>query len=121
MKPCSYPGCPNLTQERYCAEHKQAEARRYDQRRGSAAQRGYGRDWQRYRVSFLAEHPWCVECLKQGIHTVATIVDHVKPHKGDMVLFWDVNNHQSLCEHCHNVKTAKEDGGFGYTPRVEKV
>ncbi|WP_289184903.1 HNH endonuclease [uncultured Parasutterella sp.] len=28
-------------------------------------------------------------------------------------MFWDESNWQALCKHCHDVKTAKEDGGFG--------
>nr|WP_246414712.1 HNH endonuclease signature motif containing protein [Yoonia ponticola] len=32
----------------------------------------------------------------------ATTVDHIKPHRGDKVLFWDKNNWQSLCTSCHN-------------------
>lgn len=27
-------------------------------------------------------------------------------------MFWDQRNHQTLCEPCHNRKTALEDGGF---------
>jgi len=58
-------------------------------------------------------NPLCVECKKQGKITPATVVDHIVPHKGDQEKFWDPNNHQSLCDTCHNRKTAKEDGGFG--------
>ena len=43
----------------------------------------------------------------------ATLTDHIVPHKGDMKLFWDSANHQSLCHDCHSFKTAREDGGFG--------
>jgi 5-methylcytosine-specific restriction protein A len=34
-------------------------------------------------------------------------VDHVVPHKGDSVKFWDESNHQALCTRCHNRKTAR--------------
>jgi hypothetical protein len=40
------------------------------------------------------------------------VVDHIVPHGGDQTLFWDAANHQTLCEPCHNRKTATEDGGF---------
>jgi 5-methylcytosine-specific restriction enzyme A len=43
----------------------------------------------------------------------ATVADHITPHKGDPVLFWDPDNLQSLCAACHGRKTATEDGGFG--------
>jgi len=42
---------------------------------------------------------------------MATVVDHITPHKGDNDLFWDRANWQSLCESCHNRKTAAEDMG----------
>jgi hypothetical protein len=40
------------------------------------------------------------------------VVDHIVPHSGDHDLFWSAANHQTLCEPCHNRKTATEDGGF---------
>jgi len=43
----------------------------------------------------------------------ATVVDHIKPHRGDKTLFWERSNWQALCKQCHDIKTAKEDGGFG--------
>ena len=36
------------------------------------------------------------------------MVDHVKPHRGDWALFIDPANHQSLCKHHHDQKTARE-------------
>jgi 5-methylcytosine-specific restriction endonuclease McrA len=48
-----------------------------------------------------------------GTIRAAKVVDHIKPHKGDHDLFWDEVNWQSLCEPCHNKKTAREDGAFG--------
>jgi 5-methylcytosine-specific restriction protein A len=50
----------------------------------------------------------CVECLKENRLTPAEVVDHIKPHRGDPQLFWDVSNWQSLCVAHHNIKTAKE-------------
>ena len=41
--------------------------------------------------------------------SMATVVDHIKPHRGDKKLFWDRGNWQPLCEHHHNVKTMTED------------
>ena len=41
--------------------------------------------------------------------TMATVVDHIVPHRGDQKLFWDRGNWQPLCEHHHNVKTMTED------------
>jgi 5-methylcytosine-specific restriction protein A len=81
--------------------------------RGTAASRGYGAQWQKARLVYLAQHPLCVACAKQGRTTAATVVDHVRPHRGCVALFWDMSNWQALCRRCHCSKTAHEDGGFG--------
>lgn len=112
-KPCCKPGCPELTKDRYCEKHKK-DSRRYDQYRGSAAERGYDARWRKARAVFLKQNPLCVHCQKEGRLTAATVVDHIIPHKGDYKLFWDVkNNWQSLCKRHHDIKTVREDGGFG--------
>ena len=41
LKPCKHPGCPNLTDGLYCAEHQSLHPDR-----PSAAKRGYGSKWQ---------------------------------------------------------------------------
>lgn len=56
---------------------------------------------------FLAHNPLCVLCKRLGRTVLASIVDHIVPHRGDMVLFWDVTNWQSLCVTCHNVKSGR--------------
>ena len=115
--PCAHAGCPRVTTKRYCEVHQDDDKRarrEHDQRRGSSTERGYGSRWQRYRASFLASNPLCVECARHGLLVQATVVDHITPHKGDQTLFWDPANHQALCKPCHDIKTAKEDGGFGH-------
>lgn len=40
------------------------------------------------------------------------VVDHIEPHKGNLVLFWDANNLQALCKKCHDThKQRLERGG----------
>ena len=73
--------------------------------RGNSAERGYDDRWRKYRLSFLADHPLCVECRKAGMVVEATVVDHIVPHRGDYELFWEPANHQPLCERHHNRKT----------------
>ena len=116
LRACRYPGCPNLFKGVYCEEHETVVGRRwanrederqYDRQRGSAAQRGYDGKWQQARKGYLARHPLCVECEKQGKITPATVVDHIIPHRGDRALFWDTNNWQPLCKSCHDRKTAR--------------
>ena len=77
------------------------------QPRKSIAKRGYGRSWRRARREYLAEHPLCAECDRDGRTTEATIVDHVIPHRGDPELFWDRTNWQSLCKPHHDAKTGE--------------
>jgi 5-methylcytosine-specific restriction protein A len=36
------------------------------------------------------------------------VVDHVVPHRGDAILFWDRANWQSMCKPCHDTKTTRE-------------
>ena len=112
-KPCAKVGCPELVDSGYCEKHTKQEQRRYDKQRGTAAERGYGARWQKARLQYLRQHPLCVTCLSGGDICPATVVDHINPHKGDRVLFWDVSNWQSLCRTHHSIKSAKEDGGFG--------
>lgn len=106
---CRKNGCHTLTSNAngYCDEH-QSELYGYDEKRLNSCKRGYDAKWRKYRRWFLERHPLCNIC-----GAPATVVDHIVPHKGDKELFWDINNHQALCKHCHDVKTVREDGGFG--------
>lgn len=114
-RPCRHPGCPQLTNDKsgYCDSHLKQERRRLDSQRGTSTQRGYDARWRRYRAAYLAEHPLCAQCERDGKLTPATVVDHIVPHRGDYSLFWDPGNHQPLCKPCHDRKTAAEDGAFG--------
>jgi 5-methylcytosine-specific restriction protein A len=58
--------------------------------------------WKRLRAWRLLHEPLCRLCAAISKVTAATVVDHVKPHKGDAGLFWDPNNTQSLCADCHD-------------------
>jgi len=80
--------------------------------RGSAASRGYDRNWRKARARHLARFPLCRLCALEGEITAASVVDHIHRHNGQAdPLFWDRNNWQSLCESCHNRKTARETQG----------
>lgn len=78
--------------------------------RGSSSHRGYGYKWQKARAAYLKKHPLCVRCQQLGRTTAASVVDHIIPHRNDKALFWDKNNWQSLCKHCHD----------SYKQRLEK-
>lgn len=76
----------------------------------TSTQRGYGYKWQKAREAFLKKHPICVYCQRdENRVTVATVVDHRVPHRGDMALFWDSGNWMSLCERCHNTTKKREE------------
>lgn len=113
--PCRHRGCRALVRDGsgYCEAHRKVRQAEVDERRGSAASRGYGAKWRAYREKYLRAHPLCRVCQGKGFVVAATVVDHVEPHRGDHRLFWNPANHQPLCGPCHSAKTAAEDGGFG--------
>ena len=119
MKPCAAPACGDLVRGvRYCPKHEhliKVVTRQHDERRESSTQRGYSYKWQQARKGFLAKHPLCAECERQGRIAAATDLDHIIPHKGDKDAFWTRSNWQALCHPCHSRKTATEDGGWGNT------
>lgn len=69
----------------------------------------YGRKWAAARREHLADNPFCVYCETDGRMTWATIVDHITPHRGDPILFWNADNWQSLCETHHNAAKQSEE------------
>lgn len=64
--------------------------------------------WVALRKSILDTQPLCVKCAKEGRTTLATVVDHMIPHRGNINLFLDANNLKPLCASCHGVKTGYE-------------
>lgn len=105
--PCHHPGCPELVEsgKKYCEKHKPL----HPEEVRSAGSRGYNREWQKARKVYLAAHPLCVMCQKEGRYIKATVVDHIIPHRGNQRLFWDQNNWQALCKRHHDLKTGNED------------
>jgi len=71
-------------------------------KRYNSTKRGYGSKWQRARAAWLTEHPLCKMHADRGYLVPATVVDHIQPHRGDMALFWNRDNWQSLCKQCHD-------------------
>lgn len=76
--------------------------------------------WRKARSRHLSEHPLCEFCARQGYDTPATVVDHIKEHKGDYNLFWDAGNWQSLCARCHSgLKRLQEHHGYSQAAGVD--
>jgi 5-methylcytosine-specific restriction protein A len=81
--------------------------------RGHSCSRGYGSDWQRFRNSYLRQHPLCVfaehPAAKAQCLVAADTLDHVTPlEQGGARL--DEDNVRSVCRTCHaklttNLKT----------------
>lgn len=88
------------------AERRSKEAQAYHRLYASTR-------WRALRAQQLAREPLCAFCTKDGKIKPATVCDHVKPHKGDLTLFWDPANLQSLCQSCHSGrKLAIEKRGY---------
>lgn len=67
--------------------------------------------WQRLREHQLAKQPLCEFCLRTEEITVAEVVDHRIKHDGDLDLFHDQDNLQSLCKHHHDSAKQMIDHG----------
>ena len=62
-----------------------------------------------------AKQPLCEWCLRKGDVVPMDIVDHIVPHKGDLALFSDPDNLQSLCKPHHDAaKQGKENRGYSF-------
>ena len=101
-KPCAYPGCPCLTENRYCAEHQKQENKRYERyyRKYKPCKR-YGHKWEKIRDRYIKAHPLCEMCYKEGHIVFADIVHHIKPIAEGGTS--DESNLMSVCFHHHEL------------------
>jgi 5-methylcytosine-specific restriction enzyme A len=65
--------------------------------------------WKTLRKVQLAQEPLCRRCSRRGVVEQATVVNHIKPHKGDENLFRDVSNLESVCKHCHDSRIKSQE------------
>ena len=108
-RPCSHPGCPKLTDGRFCAEHAKQEAKRYERyQRDPATRKLYGQTWRKVRDRYRAAHPLCERCLERGRITPTQEVHHIKPLSQGGTN--DCGNLRALCTPCHSEITAREGG-----------
>ncbi|MBS5369966.1 HNH endonuclease [Phascolarctobacterium faecium] len=99
-RPCSFPGCPKLTEGRFCEEHEKEENKRYERYdRNPATKRRYGRAWKRIRDSYAAEHPVCEQCMAVGRDVKTAEIHHKLPLAEGGT--HDRRNLIALCKECH--------------------
>lgn len=71
------------------------------------------RFWRINRENFLRNNPLCARCLREGRLSIATVVHHLKPHKGNWSVFIDRTNWESSCKPCHDkIEQSIERRGF---------
>lgn len=114
--PCRASGCPGyqVAGTGYCATHRSLSFRWAPSRgNDNPVTRPCNRHFRRLRRAWLMRNPLCVNCGDAG-----TILDHIRPHEGNLDLFWSQANWQTLCKPCHDRKTREEIGGrlSGFRP-----
>ncbi|NTF69390.1 HNH endonuclease [Agrobacterium rhizogenes] len=70
-----------------------------------------GKRWRVMRDAQLSIEPLCRFCLITEEVTAATVVDHIRKHNGELDLFFDPSNLQSLCKHHHDSAKQMIDHG----------
>lgn len=99
-RPCSYPGCPRLTDGRYCAEHAKLEAKQYEMyKRDPETRKRYGTEWRKVRARYLQVHPLCEMCKAEGKLTPTEHIHHKTPLSEGGTN--NPENLMALCRVCH--------------------
>lgn len=86
------------------ARSVQQKRQEVDQRRGSAASRGYDSRWAAASASYLKSNPLCVYCRLRGRPlTPSTCTDHLYPHRWALYAgtFWRKEWWVASCDPCH--------------------
>lgn len=117
-KRCNKVGCNALIniKQTYCDKHTNHNHKRYEKIRTSTEEgRIYKRfydtkDWKSLRYqAFLRDGFCCVRCGRK-----AEVGDHIIPTKVRWDLRLDIDNVQSLCFECHNMKTEEDKRTFEF-------
>lgn len=111
--PCSYPGCPELTDKRYCEAHEKMMNQSYEKyERSKSNKRRYGRAWKRIRDKYVSQHPFCEICYENGILVETEEVHHKKPLSEGGT--HDRDNLIALCKSCHSRIHAERGDRFNH-------
>lgn len=73
--------------------------------------------WRRLRWDVLTAAAFTCEqtgCGRIEVDTSKLVADHIVPHRGDPVLFWDRANLQCLCKACHDSRKQKQERREGW-------
>lgn len=118
-KPCAFPGCPNLTHDRFCEEHTRQTNKQYERyERPYKASERYGGSWRRVRDRYIQLHPLCEDCIEMGNVPPGRSeeVHHIKPKSQGGSDHFD--NLRALCKSCHSRRTAAEGDRWHNTQRI---
>lgn len=111
LRYCAVARCPNKVASGLCPEHQHGMRQQQRRHYTGIPSLNYGRRWQREAKAFLEQYPFCIDCTHAGqLLSLATEVDHERPHRGDITLFWDRSNWSPRCKRHHSEKTAREVG-----------
>ena len=111
-RPCSHPGCPELTNGRYCGEHAKLAAKTYERYgRDPETRKRYGSAWRKISKQYLEEHLFCELCRQEGRMRAATLVHHIKNIREGGTN--DEENLMALCNSCHSKLHANHGDRWG--------
>lgn len=99
-----------------CPRHSRVR----DEFRGSAARRGYDREWRRLRQQQLNDYPLCADCEAAGRLQAAEEVHHRYPIAARPELRLDRGNLMSLCKSCHSRRTRGGSKVQGFGPETAR-
>ena len=111
---CSVMGCNQLTNGKYCDEHKKQQIQKskerlkeYDKNRDKSF-RVYDSNWQKFRLMYLRENPLCEMCGDK--RTTATVIHHMQAIKNGGSQY-DEDNLMALCRDCHEIIEGRKRKG----------
>ena len=103
-KICNKHGFYNALKHKQCPKCKAASDKQYEKTtRDIELKKLYNtKKWAIVRRKALIRDDFlCVQCIANGVHTLATEVHHITPIREDMSKSYDLENLESICHACH--------------------